>query len=186
MSDTTALLLDVSADASGAVEGLFPIVYDELRQIARARLRAHPSGATLDTVALVHEAYARLVDGTRVTLKDRSHFFALASRAMRFTLVDYARRRSAEKRGGGALHVTLDERVDGLAEEERAAEVLALDEALHRLGEMDGRAARVVECRFFGGLTVEETAEALDLSPRTVKREWQKARLWLTREMQPA
>ncbi|MEM1055386.1 MAG: ECF-type sigma factor [Bacteroidota bacterium] len=184
MPDTTALLLDVSADAPGAVEELFPVVYDELRQIARARLRAHPAVATLDTVALVNEAYVRLVDGTRVTLKDRSHFFALAARAMRFTLVDYARRRAAEKRGGGAVHVTLDERINGTAEEERAAEVLALDESLRRLAEVDERAARVVECRFFGGLTVEETAEAMDLSPRTVKREWQKARLWLTREMQ--
>lgn len=186
MPDTTALLLDVSAHQPGAVEKLFPLVYDELRQIARARLRSHRAGATLDTSALVHEVYVRLVDATRVSWKDRSHFFALAARAMRFTLVDYARRRSAEKRGGDAVHLTLDERIDGEAVETRAAEVLALDEALSRLAEADARAAQVVESRFFGGLTVEETAEALDLSPRTVKREWQKARLWLTREMQAA
>ncbi|MEM1117344.1 MAG: ECF-type sigma factor [Bacteroidota bacterium] len=180
MPDTTALLLDVRADAPGAIDALFPLVYDELRQIARARLRASPGNATLDTVALVNEAYVRLVDGTRVTLKDRSHFFALAARAMRFTLVDYARRRSAQKRGGDAVRVTLDERIDAASGDDRAADLLALDAALTQLAAADERSARVVECRFFGGLTVEETAEALGASPRTVKREWQKARLWLT------
>ncbi|MEM0962537.1 MAG: sigma-70 family RNA polymerase sigma factor [Bacteroidota bacterium] len=183
MADTTGLLLDVRADVPGAVDRLFPVVYDELRQIARARLRDRSAGHTLDTSALVHEVYVRLVDATRVTWKDRSHFFALAARAMRFTLVDYARRRTAEKRGGGAVRVTLKDDLDGLAEE-RAADLVALDDALAGLAAVDARAAQVVECRFFGGLSVEETAEALETSERTVKRDWQKARLWLVRTMQ--
>jgi len=156
---------------------LFPLVYEELRALARGQLRRHPAGETLRPTALVHEAYLKLVDQTRVKLNDREHFFALAARAMRQILVDHARRQSAGKRGGNAAHTSLSQ--DETPVELRAVEMLALNDALTRLECVDCRLARVVELRFFGGLSVEETAASLDLSPRTVKRDWRKARAFL-------
>ncbi|GAB5520046.1 MAG: sigma-70 family RNA polymerase sigma factor [Rhodothermales bacterium] len=160
------------------MEQVLPVLYDEMHRLAHRHRKSH---STFDTTALVHEAYLRLVDQTRIEVRDRGHFLALASRAMRFVLIDYARRRNADKRGGGAVHQTLDR--TQIAIDEQAADLLALNEALERLGMRSERLARVVECRYFGGLSVEETADALQTSTRTVKRDWQKARLWLHREL---
>lgn len=176
MPDVTALLIAHREEPQQLMEALMPLLYDELRHLARRR--ATPS---LNTTALVHEAYLRLVDQTRLAVQDRAHFLALAARAMRFVVIDFARRRSAQKRGGGAIHETLD--AGQIALETQAADLVALDEALHRLATLNERLSQVVECRFFGGLSVEETAEALGCSARTVKRDWQKARLWLHREL---
>jgi RNA polymerase sigma factor (TIGR02999 family) len=163
-----------------AVDRLFPLVYRELRRLARGRLRRERDG-TLSATALVHEAYLRLVDQTRADVRDRGHFFAIASKVMRRILVDHARRRGAQKRGGDDARVTLDEA--RLAEAAPAADVLAIDEALERLERLDERLARTVELRFFGGLSVEETAAALGISEATVKRDWSKARLFLYDEI---
>ncbi len=157
----------------------FGLVYEELRQLAHLQLRRRYPGQTLNTTALVHEAYLKLHDRPGVTPKDRAHFFALAARAMRFILVDYARARFAQKRGGLANRVTLDEARDLV--DWRADELLALDEALSRLAAERERLARVVELRFFGGLTHEELAETLGISVRTAKRDWELARAWLHR-----
>jgi len=167
-----------------AAAAAFPLVYDELRLLAHRQLRRESSGHSLNTTALVHEAYLKLVDQTRTRIKDRSHFFAIAATAMRRILVDHARRHGAAKRGAGAKRVPL-EMVDGLAPDERADLRVALDEALVQLAALDARQAKVVECRFFGGLTEEETAEALGTSPRTVKRDWAKARGWLYQTLYP-
>ncbi len=156
---------------------LFPLVYEELRKLARGQLRRHPAGETLRPTALVHEAYLKLIDRTRVRVNDREHFFALAARAMRQILVDHARRRSAAKRGGGAMHTVLSEEDSPV--ELQAVELLSLDDALTGLESLEPRLAKVVELRFFGGLSVEEVAAALDISPRTVKRDWRKARAFL-------
>ncbi|ARA93889.1 MAG: sigma-70 family RNA polymerase sigma factor [Bacteroidetes bacterium] len=166
-----------------AVGRLLPQVYDELRRIAHQRLRQHRPGQTLNTTALVHEAYLKLVDQTQVTWNDRAHFFALASRAMRFILVDHARARTAQKRGGRQVPLPLDA-VQVAAADAQAAELLSLNQALDRLAEHDERLARVVEYRFFGGLTYEEIAEVTGRSVPTVKRDWQRARAWLYRLMQ--
>jgi RNA polymerase sigma-70 factor, ECF subfamily len=168
-------------DASAAV---FPLVYDELRQLAHRQLSRESTGHTLSTTALVHEAYLKLVDQRHARVTDRSHFFAIAATAMRRILVDHARRHRAGKRGAGAKRVPLDS-VDVLAPDERADLLVALDTALLKLATLDLRQARVVECRFFGGLTEDETAEALDVSARTVKRDWAKARGWLFQELYP-
>jgi RNA polymerase sigma factor (TIGR02999 family) len=170
----------------GALERLLPLVYDQLRRVAHHQLGAEPTGHTLSTTALVHEAYLKLVDQTRVQWQDRAHFFAIASRAMRRILIDYARRHRAARRGGltdGTPHVpiSLDE-VD-IPVAERAEALLALDEALQRLERFDARLAQVVECRFFAGLTEAETAAALEVSQRTVAREWAVARGWLYQEL---
>lgn len=176
-------LLGNSAGSSSAWMDDFAHVYDELKQLAhRHRSRGQP-GATLSTTALVHEVYLRFARGTSLELRDRHHFFALASRAMRQILVDAARARSAEKRGGGAEVFVLgdgDARVEALAED-----FLALDRALDRLGDLDGRLARLVELRFFVGLCDRELAEIFGQSERTVRRDWQKARAFLLREMRP-
>jgi RNA polymerase sigma factor (TIGR02999 family) len=182
----TEALCALRDGAPGAMERLAPLVYEQLKRIARRQLRAEPVGHTLSTTALVHEAYLKLVDQTRAGWQDRGHFFAIASGAMRRILVDYARRYRAARRGGGVdgtpvRPIPLDDSEIPVAE--RADALVALDEALERLGRLDMRQARVVECRFFGGLTEEETAAALGLSQRTVAREWVTARGWLYQEL---
>lgn len=154
--------------------------YDDLRRVARRQLRRFGALPTLSTTALVHETYLKL-GGRPVAWGDREHMLAVAARAMRQVLVDYSRDRQARKRGRGQAHVPLDEH--NLAAEQQAAHVIALNEALHRLASSEQRLARVVECRFFGGLSEEETARALDLSVRTVQRDWERARAWLRNAM---
>jgi RNA polymerase sigma factor (TIGR02999 family) len=173
--DVTGLLLAWRAGDGTALDRLFPLVYEELRRIAHGQLGRERSGHTLGTTALVHESYLKLVDQTRVHWEDRAHFFAIASVAMRRILVDYARRHCAAKRGGAK--VSLDDAA--LVADERADTLVALDEALTRLAEVDERLGRVVECRFFGGLSEEETAQALGVTARTVRRDWVKAKAWL-------
>jgi RNA polymerase sigma factor (TIGR02999 family) len=161
----------------------FPQVYDELRRLAHRRLRDEADGHSLNTTALVHEAYLRLAEGD-ARWGDRKHFFALAATAMRRILVDHARRLHAVKRGDGARRLNLDD-VAGLAVEARADVLVALDEALDRLASLEPRQARVVECRWFAGLSEEETAQALGIGLRTVKRDWAMARGWLYQELRP-
>jgi RNA polymerase sigma factor (TIGR02999 family) len=165
------------------------MVYDELRRVAHRHLEREADGHTLSTTALVHEVYLRLKDRDGDAFNDRAHFFAMAARAMRRILVDHARRHHAAKRGDGARHIALEsvERLaaDGVAVEERAELFVALDEALVRLAALDARQAQVVEMRFFGGLTEEETAQALGIGLRTAKRDWAKARSWLYQSLYP-
>jgi len=160
-----------------ALEQLTPLVYEELRRLARQRMRRERPGHTLQTTALANEAYLRLVDQTQVRWQNRAHFFAIAAQQMRRILVDYARRRLYQKRGGGALQVTLAE-AEGLTDE-HTPDLVALDEALRSLAEVDPRRAQVVELKFFGGLTNEETAEVLKVSTGTVERDWTIAKAWL-------
>jgi RNA polymerase sigma factor (TIGR02999 family) len=164
-----------------AGEQLVPLVYAELRRMARLKLRAERGGHTLQPTALVHEAWLRLMQQHGANWQNRGQFFAIAAQAMRRILVDHARRRQAAKRGTGEPMVDVDELADVLASPVPDEQLVALDAALERLSAMDERQAKVVELRFFGGLSVEETAEILDLSPTTVKREWATARLWLMR-----
>lgn len=164
-----------------ALGRLIELVYDDLRQIAHRHLRLDRPDHTINTTALVHEAYVRLAQHEQGVWRSRAQFFAFASRAMRHILIDYARRRRAAKRGGTRVQVPLDENM--AAVEAEAAELLALDEALDMLAKRSERMARVVECRFFGGLSVHETAEALDSSVRTVEREWTRARAYLHRAL---
>jgi len=172
--------------APDALEGLLPLVYSELRRIAHRQLAAEAVGHTLNTTALVHEAFFKLKDQTHAEWVDREHFFAIAARVMRRILVDYARKYWAQRRGGpGRRALALDdaEQAGLLAVADRAAELLALDEALERLTAMDARLGLVVECRFFGGLSEEETARALGVSQRTVSRDWSMAKGWLHGEL---
>jgi len=165
------------------IEEMFPLVYKELRQMAARKLRSERDGHTLCTTALVHEAWLELTKLNRIQWQNRAHFLAVAAQAMRRILIDYAVARRRQKRGGGQPLESLDQG-DALAiAHERGDELVELDEALERLMAMDERQARIVECRFYGGMTVEETAEALDISPATVKREWATARAWLNREL---
>jgi len=183
-SDTqpvTQLLVELRDGQSGAMDRLFPLVYEELRRIARRALRRERTGHTLATTGLVHEAYLRLVDQTRSEYRDRAHFFGIAARAMRQILVDYARRHRAAKRGGAQRVVTLDE--GALALEDRAETLLALDEALTDLEQVDARLGQIVQCRFFGGLTEDETAEVVGVTARTVRRDWLKAKGWLHQQL---
>jgi RNA polymerase sigma factor (TIGR02999 family) len=159
-----------------------PLVYDELRRLAERHFRRERVGHTLQPTAVVHEAYFRLVDQTRVTWKNRGHFFAVASQAMRRILVDYARARAADKRGGGEKRVTLAS-AEASREPSGEVDLLALDEALTRLKVLDGAQAQIVELRFFGGLSIEETALALETSASSVKREFRSAKAWLYREL---
>jgi RNA polymerase sigma factor (TIGR02999 family) len=177
----TDLLLELRSGDAAALDRLFPLVYEELRRVAHRQLRAERGEHTLGTTGLVHEAYLRLVDQTRVEYRDRRHFFALAARAMRRVLVDYARRYRAQKRGGDQRPVSLDEA--SVPAGERADNVLALDDALSRLADVDARLSQIVECRFFGGLSEEETAEVVGVNARTVRRDWVKAKTWLSREL---
>ncbi len=160
---------------------LFPLVYAELRRIAAREMRREKPGRTLQTTALVHEAYLRLLKDASLSFENRAHFLGIAARAMREILIEHARARGAQKRGGGAVRLTLDDLVAPVSSP--SIDVLALDEALQRLARLDERHARVVELRYFGGLSVEETAAALELSPATVKRDWTLARAWLFREL---
>ena len=184
--EITAALAVLRRGAPEAMDHLLPLVYADLRRIAHRQLAAEPAGHTLCTTALVHEAYLRLSAQTHAQWVGRAQFFAVAARTMRRILVDYARRHWAARRGGaGRRPVALDEADDAgaLAVAERAGELLALDEALERLGALDERLARMVECRFFAGLTEAETAEALGVSTRTVARDWLMAKGWLYREL---
>ena len=183
MPDITVLLQAHAAGKPGALEQLLPLVYEELRTIARARLRREQAGHTLAPTELVHEAFMKLVPG-RVEWNNRSHFYAIASRAMRNVLIDHAERRSAVKRGGGAAAITLPESAAAAGSgQEEVEDLIALGEALARLEKLDERQARVVECRFFGGLSIDETAEALGISAATVSRDWTFARAWLHNEL---
>jgi RNA polymerase sigma-70 factor (ECF subfamily) len=180
-TDITDLLRRWGEGDAGALDRLLPLMYDRMRQLAHQRLRTEPD-ASLNTTALVHEAYLKLVDSPRLTLHDRGHFLGLASRVMRHLLVDHARARRTAKRGLGAAPVPLED-VPWLPED-RVETVAELDEALKRLEAIDERRARILEQRYFGGLTLEETAEALNLSLATVKRELRSARAWLAIELQ--
>lgn len=178
----TQTLLELSGGNREALERLLPLVYDHLRDIANRALRGERPDHTLNSTALVHEAWLRLVELDRIGWRDRAHFFGACAQIMRRVLISYARMRQAEKRGGAAVvAVPLDDVV--LAARSRPAELLALDEALARLEEMSSRQARIVECRYFAGMGVEETAEALGISPATVKREWTVARAFLNQEL---
>jgi len=177
----TKLLLDWRNGDSEALDRLMPLVYEELRRMANHYMRNERRGHTLQTSALVNEAYLRLVDHENIDWQNRAHFFGVAAQAMRRILVDHARTRSYQKRGGAAQQVSLDEAAT--LSEERPGELIALDEALDELAKMDERKCRVVELRYFGGLSVEETAEALGVSIPTVVRDWNTAKVWLMREM---
>ncbi len=174
---TTELIGSARAGDRDAFDRLFAHVYDELRGIAHHRLRRHRAGDALNTTGLVHEAYLRLVGHSALEPADRAHFLALASRAMRFVLVDHARARRMQKRGGDMQPVPLDE--VQIAAAEREMDLVVLDEALERLGGLDEQLGRLVELRFFGGLSYDEIAELTERSVRTVKRDWSRARTWL-------
>ena len=181
-SDITTLL---QAHASGdmhALDELMPLVYEEMHKMARGRLMGERPDHTYSATALVHEAYLKLVDFNRIDWQNRSHFFAIASRVMRNILVNYAVKRKAEKRGGDNEKVTLGEY--HVAIELNLEDIISVDHALSKLEELDERQAKVVECRFFGGLTIEETAETLGISEPTVSRDWKMARAWLNRELE--
>jgi RNA polymerase sigma factor (TIGR02999 family) len=177
--DVTRLLVDWSNGDQAALDKLLPLVNAELRQLARRYMRRENPGHTLQTSALVNEAYLRLIDQRQVRWQNRAHFFGIAAQLMRRILIDHARSHYYAKRGGGALKVSLDEAA--AVTEARAAELLAVDEALEKLTAMDVRKGRIVELRFFGGLTEEETAEVMGVSMPTVQREWRAAKAWLRR-----
>ena len=179
--ELTQMLLHWSRGDQQTLDQLFPVVYAELKRLAHARLRNERPDHTLNTTALVHEAYFKLVDLKRVQLKDRTHFFALASRVMRHLLINYAEKRKALKRGGGQQHVELDE--ERLFPDTDVERVLELDEALKQLAKVHPRAAKVVEQNYFGGLTNEEAAVYLDVSRATVERDLRLARAWLARAL---
>ncbi len=178
----TRLLLNWNQGDRDAADRLMPLVYDELRSLARRYLARERSDHTLQATGLVHEAYLRLVDQTVTDWQNRAHFFAIAAQVMRHILVDHARRHRAEKRGGGEAKLEYDD-AEMSPDRHRDVDLLALDDALQDLAKLDARQSRVVELRFFGGLTTEEIGEALEISPRTVKREWRMARAWLRREV---
>ena len=179
--EVTELLLAWGQGDNSALERLMPIVYDELRSLARHYMRGERRGHVLQTTALVNEAYVRLVDSSRVQWQNRAHFFAVSAQLMRRVLVDIARSRNFQKRGGKLVQVSLDEAI--LPAKGQSADLVALNDALESLAAVDDRASRVVEMRFFGGLSIEEAAEALKVSPETVKRDWAWAKAWLLREM---
>lgn len=177
------LLSDARSGKAEALNALLPIVYGELRRVAAGYLRRERPGQTIQATALVHEAYLRLMRERHVTWQNRAHFCAIAANSMRQILVERARARRTAKRGGGAARITLVDELVGVGPDQ-GVDVEALHEALERLAAMDPARARLVELRYFGGLTIEETAEALGLSPATVKRGWALARAWLARELQ--
>ena len=175
-ADVTQLLVAYGQGDREAFDRLLPMVYDDLWRIARRQLRSSPN-QTLDATSLVHESYLKMVDQRKADWQNRVHFLAVAARAMRQVIISHARRRGAAKRGAGSIQETLDE--GRIAVAEQAEQLLALDQALDRLGERDERLVRVVECRFFAGLSEDETAAALGVSLRTVQRDWMRARVWL-------
>ena len=177
----TAILKRIGTDDPSAFDSLLPLVLDELKGLARGFLRGERPDHTLQPTALVHEAYLRLVDQTVSDLQDRRRFLAVASRAMRHILVDHARGKRAQKRGGDARQITLDEKL--APPQRRNVALEELEEALARLESLDERKARVIELRFFGGLTIRETAEVLGISPKTVEADWYFSRAWLAREL---
>ncbi|HZN12072.1 MAG TPA: sigma-70 family RNA polymerase sigma factor [Blastocatellia bacterium] len=179
--EVTQLLLAWSDGDRAALDQLVPLVYGELRRLAKHHLRRERAGHTLQSAALIHEAYLRLIDVKQVRWENRAHFFAAAARLMRQILVDLARERGTRKRGGDARQVSLDEAL--VISPPRDEGLVALDEALTALAEVDARKSRVVELRFFGGLSVEETAEALKVSVETVNRDWRFAKSWLSRRL---
>jgi RNA polymerase sigma factor (TIGR02999 family) len=179
--EVTRLLVDWRNGDQGALEQLIPLVHDELRRVARRHMAHERAGHTLQATALVNEAYVRLIDIKQVNWQDRTHFFAMSSRLMRRVLVDFARSKGYQKRGAGAQKVSLDEAL--IVSSEPGADLVALDDALDALAAFDARKAQVVEMRFFGGLSVEETAEALKVSVDTVMRDWKLAKAWLLREL---
>jgi RNA polymerase sigma-70 factor, ECF subfamily len=177
----TGLLQAWSGGDAAALERLTPMIYGDLRRMARRQMQRERPGDTLQATALVHEAFLRLVDVKNVRWQDRAHFFAIAGQMMRRILVEAARARGAGKRGGGAAHVNIDESIDAVPT--RGSEIIRLDEALDALAQLDPRKARVIELRFFSGLNVEESAEILKISPRSVMRDWSLGRAWLIREL---
>jgi RNA polymerase sigma factor (TIGR02999 family) len=179
--DVTQLLAELQDGRSDAAPQLMPLVYDELHRLAGRQMRRERSDHTLQATALVHEAYLRLVNQPQRTWQNRAHFIAVAAQVMRRLLVDYARARRTSKRGSEPQRVPLEQ--EPLITEEQSEEVVSLDEALERLAQLDERQSRIVELRFFGGLTVDETAEVLCISSKTVKRDWTLARAWLHREV---
>jgi RNA polymerase sigma factor (TIGR02999 family) len=181
-SRVATLVEAASAGDEQALAELLPLVYDELRRLAAGYLRRERPGQTLQPTALVHDVYVRLLQGSNLSWQNRAHFFGIAARSMRQILVERARARDAVKRGGGQLRVTLD--ADLLAADQQTFDLEALDEALTRLAAFDAELARLVDVRFFGGLSIEEAAEALGVSAATVKRRWALARAWLARELQ--
>lgn len=180
-NDVTRLLGKLQSGNEDAVAELVPLLYGELRRMAASYLSRERHNHTLQPTAVVHEAYLRLVDQKAVQWQNRQHFFGVAAQVMRRILVDYARGHKADKRGGAIPKVSLEQAI--VVSRERSADLLALDEALTRLAAFDPQQARIIELRFFGGLTVTETAEVLDISPATVKRDWNMAKSWLTREL---
>jgi RNA polymerase sigma factor (TIGR02999 family) len=181
-AEVTRLLRAWGGGDQAALDQLAPLVYEELRRLARRNMRRETPGHTLQTTALVNEAYLRLVDATKnITWQDRVHFYAVSAQMMRRILVDAARARVSARRGGRSPRMNLDESID--AAPVRGRELIALDDSLNALTQMDPRKARVVELRFFGGLSVEETAEVLKISPRSVMRDWKLAKSWLLREL---
>lgn len=179
--DVTRLLAHLSEDGHDAMDRVFPLVYEELHRVAQRKLRTERPGHTLNATALVHEAYLRLAGAENIEWHSRAHFFAVAARAMRRILINHAESRNAQKRGGGLERVEL---ADGHAADAAHDDLMIdLDRALDRLAELDERQCRIVECRYFGGMSIEETAAGLDISPATVKRDWTLARAWLNREL---
>jgi RNA polymerase sigma factor (TIGR02999 family) len=181
-ADITALLVDWGNGDQSALDKLLPLVERELHRLAHSYMRRENPDHTLQTTALIHETYLRLVDQRKVEWQNRAHFFGIAARIMRRILLNYARDQNRQKRGGKAIHVSLSEAMVMPAEKDR--ELIALNDALDRLEALDPRKSRVVELRYFGGLSVEEAAEVLKVSPVTVMRDWQFAKAWLAREMQ--
>jgi len=178
--DVTRLLLDWNGGNRAALDALLPLVYNELRQLARRYMLSENRGHTLQPTALVHEAYLRLIDQNRVNWQNRAQFFGVSAQILRRLLVDHARARHRLKRGGGELKITWTE---NLNVPESGLDLVALDDAINRLADLDPQQGRIIELRFFGGLSIEETAAALGISPATVKREWVMARAWLFREV---
>jgi RNA polymerase sigma-70 factor, ECF subfamily len=182
--EITQLLQTWGSGDKHALDRLIPLVYPEMRRLARKYMGRENSAHTLQTSALINEAYLRLIDQHKVEWQDRGHFFAVSAQVMRHILIDHARNRRYAKRGGGAQHVALDD--VAVAAEERGAELIALDDALKTLAEIDLRKSQIVELRFFGGLTGDEIAEVMKLSPITIKREWRSAKAWLHLEIRKA
>jgi len=182
-TELTVLLKELGKGDSKALDKLYPQVYDHLHRLAVRFMSRERQGHTLQPTALVHESFLKLVEGKAVDYQDRTHFFAVAARMMRRILTDHAKAKRADKRGGGGIKITFEENLHAAPDESQADDVLALDEALEKLKAENERQALVVELRYFGGLSIEETADCLNASPATIKRDWNSAKLWLFREL---